>query len=58
MRFATRFAAAAALLVTSAAPMAHEVHGLGGSHWHATDTAGFAVLALAAALAIWLARGE
>jgi hypothetical protein len=58
MRFARQFAATAALLVTSATSMAHEVRGLGGSHWHATDTAGFAVVALAAALAVWLSRGE
>jgi hypothetical protein len=58
MRFAKQLAAAAALLVTSAASMAHEAHGLGSSHWHATDTAGFAVVALLATLAIWLSRGE
>jgi hypothetical protein len=58
MRFARQFAATAALLVTSATSMAHEVRGLGGIHWHATDTAGFAVVALAAALAVWLSRGE
>jgi hypothetical protein len=58
MRFARQFAAAAALLVTSATLMAHEVRGLGSSHWHATDTAGFAVVALLATLAIWLSRGE
>jgi hypothetical protein len=59
MRFAKQLAAAAALLVTSAASMAHEAHGLAGSsHWHATDTAGFAVVALLATLAIWLSRGE
>jgi hypothetical protein len=58
MRFAKQFAAGATLLVSSATSMAHEVHGLAGSHWHATDTAGFAVVALLAAIAIWLSRGE
>ena len=58
MRFARQFATAAALLGATATSIAHEVHGLGGSHWHATDTAGFAVVALLAAIAIWLSRGE
>ena len=35
---------------------AHDGHGLGGTHWHATDTLGFVVLALAITLAIWASR--
>jgi len=35
---------------------AHDGHGLVGSHWHTTDTAGFAFVALLAGLAIWLSR--
>lgn len=36
---------------------AHEGHGLTGSHWHASDTLGYLVLAVAAAAAVWLMRG-
>ena len=35
---------------------AHEGHGAGSSHWHATDVWGFVALGAVAALAIWLRR--
>jgi len=57
-RFVPRLAAAAAMLTTATASFAHDGHGPGGSHWHPTDTAGFAVLAVLAGLAIWLARNR
>ena len=38
------------------AAYAHDGHGLLGAHWHATDTTGFIVVALLAALAIWFSR--
>ena len=38
--------------------LAHEGHGLSGSHWHATDTLGFVGVALLIALALWLSRGD
>jgi hypothetical protein len=31
---------------------------LAGSHWHATDAAGLALVAVLAGLAIWLSRGK
>ena len=34
---------------------AHEGHGLGSTHWHATDAWGFAV-GIAAIVAIWVLR--
>jgi hypothetical protein len=58
MRFATRLAAAAAVLATSTVAMAHGGHGFQGAHMHASDTAGFIVVAVLATLAIWLSRGE
>lgn len=58
MRFAKQLAAAGTLLVASARSLAHGGHGLTGSHWHATDTAGLALVAGLAALAIWLSRGK
>ncbi|MES2943225.1 MAG: hypothetical protein V4772_10190 [Pseudomonadota bacterium] len=49
--------AAATLAATSATSIfAHDGHGLTGTHWHATDAWGFAVMGVAA-LAIWLTRG-
>ena len=35
---------------------AHEGHGLGTNHWHATDTLGFVVLAVAIGLVLWAIR--
>ena len=38
---------------------AHPGHGMPGEvHWHATDAAGVAVIAIGALLALWLARDE
>jgi hypothetical protein len=45
---------AAALI--AAAAHAHEGHGLGGSHWHASDSLGFVLLGLVIAGAIWASR--
>jgi len=56
-RFAIKFIAAQAILACPAAVFAHEGHGLSGTHWHATDAWGFAVLAGLVALAVWLSRG-
>ena len=36
---------------------AHEGHGLGGTHWHATDTLGFVAAGVAIAVAIYLGKG-
>ena len=36
--------------------LAHEGHGLFGSHWHATDALGFVGVAAAVAVAIWLSK--
>ena len=35
---------------------AHEGHGLGGGHWHATDAWGFVAVGVAAAVAFWYFR--
>ena len=58
MRLIQRLSVAATLLGCTATAWAHEGHGMAGSHWHATDTAGFALVAALAALAIWLSRGD
>jgi len=51
---------AATLLFLAPQAWAHRGHGLpGDSHWHASDTAGLAVVIAGALLAWWLAgRGE
>ncbi|MDB5885672.1 MAG: hypothetical protein JWR74_1843 [Polaromonas sp.] len=36
---------------------AHDGHAMQGTHWHATDAWGFAIMGVAAAAAIWLSRG-
>ena len=59
MRFAGQLATSATLLWTATAALAHEGHGLAQPvHWHATDTAGFAFVAVLAALALWSGRDK
>ena len=47
---------ALASLGLSSLALAHEGHGLGAVHWHATDTLGFVALAAIVGAALWLAR--
>ena len=58
MRYAKHLATAGALLMASAHSLAHDGHGLMGIHWHATDAAGLALVAVLAGIAIWLSRGK
>jgi hypothetical protein len=55
-KITTQSTVASALLVSATATFAHDGHGLTGAHWHATDTVGFMVVAVMAAVAIWLSR--
>jgi len=43
-------------LAASPAALAHRGHGMDAVHWHATDTLGFIVLAVAAGLVLWAIR--
>ena len=52
----SRWLAAIAALGTSGTALAHEGHGLAASHWHATDTLGFVLLAAVVAAALWASR--
>jgi hypothetical protein len=45
-----------ALFIRANPVFSHENHGFIGSHWHASDVAGFAALGVLIALAIWLSR--
>jgi len=47
-----------AMLASPLAAFAHGGHGLDGLHWHATDLAGFALVAVLAGFALWLSRSE
>jgi hypothetical protein len=37
--------------------LAHEGHGLAGSHWHVTDAWGFAALGLGLVALVWFSKG-
>ena len=54
MKSQTLLVAGAAL--TALPALAHEGHGLFGSHWHATDALGFVVVGGVIAFAIWFSR--
>ena len=45
-------------LAHAASPLAlaHRGHGMDAVHWHATDTLGFIVLAVAVGLVLWTIR--
>ena len=53
---ANTFIAASALFTSARAALAHNGHGLSGTHWHATDALGFIAVGGAIAVAIWLSR--
>ncbi len=38
--------------------LAHEGHGLAGSHWHMADAWGFAALGLGLVAAIWFSKED
>lgn len=51
-------AALSAIVTLANTALAHDGHGLSGSHWHSTDAWGFVTLALAIGAALWLFRGD
>jgi hypothetical protein len=46
-----------AALLSATTTLAHDGHGLGNVHWHATDTVGLLLVGGLAALALWSSRG-
>ena len=52
---APRLAALPATLLPLLA-QAHEGHGLGGSHWHATDSFGWLLALALVAIGLWFTR--
>ena len=53
---ATLFIASCLMITGASGAFAHDGHGLGGTHWHATDVWGFVVVGCLSAAAIWFAR--
>ncbi|MFP8778797.1 hypothetical protein [Hydrogenophaga sp. RWCD_12] len=45
-----------AATLTTLPALAHEGHGMFGSHWHATDVLGFVALAGLVAVAVWMSK--
>ena len=56
MRTLRTFIAATLATATALPALAHDGHGLGGPHWHATDAAIFIALAVAVGIAFWAGR--
>ncbi len=51
-----RFALPLTIALMAHKALAHEGHGLGGTHWHATDVLGFVVAAALVALAVYFGK--
>jgi hypothetical protein len=45
-------------LLAGTSALAHDGHGLAGSHWHASDTLGLLLIAVLAAAAVWSSGGR
>ena len=48
--------AASALSTWATGALAHDGHALLGSHWHTTDSLGFVLVAVMAAVAVYLSQ--
>jgi hypothetical protein len=57
-KFALVLIATCAIFTGAGTAFAHDGHGLGGSHWHATDSWGFVAMLGVVALAVWLSGGK
>ena len=51
-----KYIASSAILTWAGGALAHDGHGLPGSHWHTTDSLGFVAVAVLAAAAVWLSQ--
>ena len=58
MQIIRRITQGASFVAVSGAALAHEGHGMGAVHWHATDLAGLGVVTVLAGLVLWLAKGK
>lgn len=55
--FAIKLVAINSIITPASVLLAHDGHGLAGSHWHASDVVGFALLAVAIGISLWFGRG-
>ena len=55
--FAIKFIAIQAIMTPASVLFAHDGQGLEGSHWHASDVFGFALLAVAIGVSLWFGGG-
>jgi hypothetical protein len=55
--FTIKLIAIQAIITPATSIFAHDGHGLQDSHWHASDTFGFVILAAAIGLTLWFGRG-
>ena len=55
--FAIKFIAIQIIIAPASVLFAHDGYGLEGSHWHASDVFGFALLAVAIGISLWFGRG-
>lgn len=55
--FAIKLIAIQAIITPATLLFAHDGHGFEGSHWHASDVFGFALLAVAIGVSLWFGRG-
>jgi hypothetical protein len=54
---AIKLIAISATIMPARVLFAHDGHGFEGSHWHASDVFGFALLAVAIGISLWFGRG-
>ncbi len=55
--FAIKLIAFYAIFTSTSRTFAHDGHGFSGTHWHATDAWGFALIGVLLTVAVWLGRG-
>jgi hypothetical protein len=54
--FSARSLLSPVVLCVSLPALAHDGHGLGAAHWHASDAFGFVAFAVAVGVAVWISR--
>lgn len=55
--FTIKLIAIQAIITLTTSVFAHDGHSIEGSHWHASDTFGFLILAVAIGFTLWFGRG-
>lgn len=55
--FTIKLIAIQAIITPASSIFAHDIDNLHDSHWHASDTLGFMILAAVIGLTLWFGRG-